>query len=251
MFYTLVKNIKKGENIMKKALKRVLCSVLACVLLAGTGFLAYSIHIDKKMERLETQIFPITQDLSSYELKEIEAVWLFSPADKAKLVYYYDYVFIAKIDELVGTSYSNVRKSEGGKINADPYTNYKITNLYNIKGNLKTNVSFPFSVYGGVDHTQRFVSAFDNSFIEVGGLYLIIARAKENGEINAFGPNTVLPLTRVGEPDISLLSTSSIEEVYGDVIDIYKEAVAKNDDEFAPENRYKSKYEAEVNASAQ
>ena len=121
--------------------------------------------------------------------------------------------------------------------------------MYNIKGNLKTNVSFPFSVYGGVDHTQRFVSAFDNSFIEVGGLYLIIARAKENGEINAFGPNTVLPLTRGGEPDISLLSTASIEEVYGDVIDIYKEAVAKNDDEFAPEKRYKSKYEAEVTAS--
>ena len=249
MFYTLVKNIKKGENIMKKTLKRVLCSVLVCVLLAGTGFLAYSILVDKKMERLETQIFPITQDLSSYELKEIEAVWLFSPADKAKLVYYYDYVFIAKIDELVGTSYSNVRKSEGGKINADPHTNYKITNLYNIKGNLKTNVSVPFSVYGGVDHTQRFVSAFDNSFIEVGGLYLIIAGAEENGEINAFGPNTVLPLTRGGEPDISLLSTASIEEVYGDVIDIYKEAVAKNDDEFAPEKRYKSKYEAEVTAS--
>ena len=110
MFYTLVKNIKKGENAMKKTFKKILCSVLVCVLLAGTGFIAYSIHIDKKMERLETQIFPITQDLSSYELKEIEAVWLFSPADKAKLVYYNDYVFIAKIDELVGTSYSNVRK---------------------------------------------------------------------------------------------------------------------------------------------
>ena len=234
---------------MKKTFKKILCSVLVCVLLAGTGLLTYSIHIDKKIERLETQVFPITQALSSYEMNEIEAVWLFDTSDKAKLVYYNDYVFIAKIDKLVGTTYRNVRKTESGKINANPYTNYEITILYNIKGNLKTKESIPFAVFGGIDHTQRYVSAFDNSFIEVGGLYLIIASAEENGEISAFGPNTVVPISRGDESELSTLSASSVEKVYEDVINTYKEAVEKNDDEFAPEKRYKSKYEAEVTAS--
>lgn len=244
-----MRDIKKGDNIMKITFKRILCSMLGCILLASTGLLAYSLHIDKRIERLETQVFPITQDLSSYEMKEIEAVWLFNPADKAKLVYYNDYVFIAKIDKLVGTTYRNVRKTESGKINANPYTNYEITNLYNIKGNLKTKEAIPFAVFGGIDHTQKYVSAFDNSFIEVGGIYLIIASANENGEISAFGPNTVLSISRGDEIGLSTLSTSSVETVYEDVINTYKEAVEKNDDEFAPEKRYKSKYEAEVTAS--
>lgn len=225
--------------------KKFIIVLTVIALLFGAGVFTNKLYMDNKIEKLKTQMFPITKELSSYDVKPIEASWIFDPSDEAKMVYFYDCVFIARVDEIVGTTYRNVEKLNSGKINADPYTNYKITNLYNIKGDTVTGMSIPFAVFGGVDYKQKYVSFIaDTSFIEVGKTYLIVARIEENGELSAFGPNTVIPLSDGKEADVSVLNASDIAKKYKSVIDKYEKAIEKNDDEFAPQVRYESKYSA-------
>lgn len=228
---------------MKKSKIIILC-IFSAVLICICSVAGVKLYSHAKVEKLKTEVFPISRDLSSYEVKESEACWLFNPADKAKLVYFFDYVFIARIDELVGTTYEDVVELEGGRIVATPYTNYKITVLQNIKGNIEAGVSIPFAKYGGIDAENQYLSAFEKElFPKAGETYIIIAYADENGELRSFGPNTNILLCKDSTNIERDLAKSGADNPYQTAINTYIEAYEKHDDAYEPAVRYTSKYE--------
>lgn len=76
-----------------------------------------------------------------------------------------DNIFIARIDELIDTEYRDMFKKESEQGDKDwwsPYTNYKVTVLDNIKGDLVRNISIPIRKAGGVIYDKSAVEIYED-----------------------------------------------------------------------------------------
>lgn len=94
-----------------------------------------------------------------------------------------DYAFVAYIDELKDTSYEYTYAKEGSITRKfdDPYTNYNITVLRNIKGNLKIDESIPITKRGGLKKNKTIQLFEDDELPVEDKIYIITAYANENG----------------------------------------------------------------------
>ena len=97
-----------------------------------------------KIKYYEDRFFPMKENFN--ELEQIVswvACYAYDISDLRKNVGFYDYVFVGRIEEAEGTYYRDSFFSEKLQFYAQSETQYKITVLKNIKGNLKTNESIP------------------------------------------------------------------------------------------------------------
>lgn len=226
---------------MSKKLKHSLVFVFILMILCAGAFGGFKAYTAIKVSNLKNNIFPITDDINTYEVKPMEACWLFDISDKQKMVGFADYVFVARIDEMVGTTYKDVVELEAGRITATPFTNYKIAVLQNIKGELSVNESIPFRKLGGVDYTQKYVTLFDDdSLLEVGKTYLIVAYASKDGDIYASGPNTTILISDKAETVKSNKAKANDKNEYSAVIDSYVEAYKNQEITIEPYERFVS-----------
>ena len=125
---------------MKQGVKRALSAVLILVLLLA-GMFSYT---QIKIKYYEDRFFPMKENFN--ELEQIVswvACYAYDISDLRKNVGFYDYVFVGRIEEAEGTYYRDSFFSEKLQFYAQSETQYKITVLKNIKGNLKTNESIP------------------------------------------------------------------------------------------------------------
>ena len=84
-----------------------------------------------------------------------------------------DYVFVAKINSIKETLYSD----------SEPYTVYNITVLENIKGNLSTDITL--TQMGGISKNKKeYILPSDTELLTEGKTYLILAYVPEqNGDL--------------------------------------------------------------------
>ncbi|WMM89232.1 hypothetical protein Q7C09_11455, partial [Heyndrickxia coagulans] len=86
------------------------------------------------------------------------------------------------VDEKTGTEYKNttqIETEEGTKEISTPYTNYKITVLENIKGELETDKPIPVQKAGGISEDGSSIVTFDDDNLpEVGQSYVFLATHK-------------------------------------------------------------------------
>lgn len=100
-----------------------------------------------------------------------------------------DYVFIGRVDEDVDTIYKDpvtIETSDGAKEVSTPYTNYQVTVLQNLKGNLVTDTSIPIQKAGGINEDGSSVVLYeDDTLPEEGKSY-----AQDDGSLLVSGPNS-------------------------------------------------------------
>ncbi|MCG8539768.1 MAG: hypothetical protein MJA82_07480 [Clostridia bacterium] len=146
-----------------------------------------------------------------------------------------DYVFVGYIDELVGTVYKNpviIETENGPKEVLDPYTEYSVTVIDNIKGNLKKDVPIPMQKTGGLSKDESMYLLYENDELpEVGEHYILVAHAQPDGSLLISGPNSSIVL------DIQSQGESVVSQGYQDYKEAYKNEI-KTDRE-----RFTSKYE--------
>lgn len=222
---------------MKKAIYAISAAVL--ILLCTLG--GTKIYQNHHIEKLKTEMFPITKSLDQYPVDEMQSCMAFDSSDKAKHIGFVDYAFVARVDELVGTTYEDVTPIAEGKISATAFTNYKVTVLKNIKGNLKCGTSIPLRKLGGIDAEQKTVSLFSNDcFPEKGGVYIFLAYADSNGELYIADPDSNIllssaPSTDLGKTMSTLTSSPAVNE--------YVKAYKQQDNSIDKGMRYKSNYD--------
>lgn len=106
-----------------------------------------------------------------------------------------DYVFVGTVISVDGTEYKNpvIGETEDGKEYeiASPYTNYTISVLNNIKGELITDKGIPIQKSGGLaqDRSRYFVYEQDE-LPTVGDVYVFYAYAQPDGSLLVSGPNS-------------------------------------------------------------
>lgn len=226
---------------MKKSKKTVLITlgIVAVLLIAllAEGDIATRLFADK----LENRLFPMKDPVSvintEYQRSLVCVEWVFDIGDKEKVVGFHDYVFVGEVKNVVGTGYTDVDFSDGLRMFSQPYTQYEIRVLENLKGELVTDRDIPLTKHDGAYLFGKRVSMMEgDSLPDVGECYIFICSADEEGELNigSFSSFCDVYLCKAGE------YTGEEKQ-----IEIYREAVENMDESVRIGERYKSKYEVQ------
>lgn len=200
----------------KKQRKVSLISGITVVLLLSILFLCRSLFIDKAV------------DAENLPISYLHADFLVDTDNPREVVGAADYYFVAKIDQVVGTTYKNpvtIETENGHKEVADPYTNYKITVTENIKGNLNTDSPIEIVKAGGIAQDKKSILLYENdTLLEVGQSYIITAFAQHDGSLLIAGPNSSERITS------AKMSKNDYKQYYEEEVEVTRE-------------RYSSKYD--------
>ena len=220
---------------MKKITVTVV-SILAllAVLLAG---IKISMNIFEK--KLESEIFPLKDPVSvinsEYQRPVVCVDWAFDVSDKRKVVGFHDYVFVGEVKKVVGTGYTDVDFSDGMRMFSQPYTQYEIRVIENLKGELVTDRDIPLTKHDGVYFFGKRVSMMEgDSLPDEGECYIFICTAGEDGELYIGNFSYFC--------DIYLCKA---EDYTGNesLIEIYRDAVKNMDESVYFGENFKSKYD--------
>ena len=153
--------------------------------------------------------------------------------DFRELAGFADYVFIGYVDEMLDTEYKGEH---------DIITNYKITVLANIKGELIKNDSIPMVKNGGVSKDGKFLEIDSRDFMPLeGNKYVFYGSCQEDGSLLISGANSNYLLEEKAEKELIEIDKEYLKshEILGKVIQGYEDEIVSN------RQRYKSKYEIE------
>ncbi|NCC86467.1 MAG: hypothetical protein EOM05_01180 [Clostridia bacterium] len=110
-----------------------------------------------------------------------------------------DYAFIGKVDKIIGTEYKFPVKTEKGTVSA-PYTNYSVTVLENIKGELTKNTPITVQKSGGLSEDGKTYCVFEDDFLlNEGKTYVFFAYAQPDGSLLVSGANSNILIANVNE----------------------------------------------------
>ena len=124
-----------------------------------------------------------------------------------------DYVFLGRVLENMGETYENesiIEFDDGNVVLSDPYTNYSVEVLNNIKGTLGSKVEL--KKYGGLDQSRECYIIMNDDFLPVeGATYIFIAYAQDDGSLHVCGENSTIiynsdelnAITNAANPNIS------------------------------------------------
>ncbi len=109
-----------------------------------------------------------------------------------EVVGFSDYVFVAKVDEKIRTiyEYNKVdKRMHVYKITGEPYTQYPITVIENIKGDIEKNIPITLEQFGGVSSDKRYIQLMEgDEILESGSFYIIVASSRRDGRLSLFSP---------------------------------------------------------------
>ena len=221
-------------------MKKIIKSIIIIAVMLAALFVAVNLSIDSLEKQLESKIFPLKDPISvintEYKRNLVCVDWAYDISDKRKVVGFHDYVFVGEVKKVVGTGYTDVDFSDGLRMFSQPYTQYKIRVIKNLKGELVTDRDIPLTKHDGAYFFGKRVSMMEgDSLPDVGECYIFICITDENGELNIGNFSSFC--------DIYLCKA---EEYTGEeiAIEVYRDAVENMDESVRYGERYKSKYEA-------
>ena len=105
--------------------------------------------------------------------------YAFDVSNPDLVVAFRDYVVVGRIDEYVGTRYPDSLSDPQGDYRVDiraPQTDYEVTILEVIKGNLKAGQKVPITKNGGIakDKSRVILDGEGDFLPEVGGVYIFV-----------------------------------------------------------------------------
>ena len=224
---------------MKKSKKIVIITVsifaVLVVALLAQGDIATKLFADKFENRLFPMKDPISIINTEYKRSLVCVDWAYDISDKNKVAGFHDYVFIGEVKSVVGTGYSQVEFSDGLRMFSQPYTQYEIRVIENLKGELITDRDIPLKKHDGAYPFGKTVSMMEGDNLpDVGECYIFICSADEEGELNisSFGSFC----------DIYICKAEDYTDSEN-IIEVYRDAVANMDESVRLGETYKSKYE--------
>ena len=221
--------------------KRKLSVILLAVVIAICTIFVFvtPLYNSYKIKTIESTIYPVTADFDSVQKNSRIGVLAYDYTDKAKHVGFMDYVFVGRVEKLVGTSYTDVNIIDR-KVSATPWTNYEITVLGNIKGALKTNITIPVKKWAGMDVNYDYLTINEGDIMPKEGIcYIFCTFVDEAGELYISCNDANVYLGKDCEDEISeALTHKERPETDSFVVDLiwdYIEADAKKDNSVKPD----------------
>lgn len=138
------------------------------------------------------------------QINRVQASYIVDVYNPAALVGDVDYVFAARVDKMTGNTYKDpvMIEDEFGKETIEvtnSHTNYMITVLDNIKGELVVGESIPVEKAGGLSKDGKTITLHENdSLPEVGKVYIFLAYTQPDGTLQISGPNSNIEIVSSG-----------------------------------------------------
>ncbi|MDR2945078.1 MAG: hypothetical protein LBU81_08410 [Methanosarcinales archaeon] len=169
-------------------------------------------------------------------INRLHASYIIDVYNPAALVGDVDYVFAAKVDKMTGNTYKDPVMIEDafGKETIEvtsPHTNYMITVLDNIKGELVAGESIPVEKAGGLSKDGKTITLHENdSLPEVGKVYIFLAYTQPDGTLQISGPKSNIEIGSVDSLEAD--SAFSIRESpeYLKMVDAYENQIVRERD---------------------
>ncbi len=178
-------------------MKKIIITIVCLVALFSVSLSGLNIYREHKAEQYETTLLPVSfTDKAELTEETLEAVYLFDVFNKEKVVGFVDYMFVAKIESIKGTTYRAVSYNSDTKEYAGtPYTCYEITVVENIKGNLVLNEKIPLKKLGGISiDGKSYMHISKDTMPTENGYYLFLGYADSEGELYVCDPNSTIYL---------------------------------------------------------
>ena len=214
-------------------MKKIFLGVVCLTLVFSLSIVVINRSKNNKIDTIEKTIYPISVDFDSVQKNYRQGVLAYNYKDKAKHVGFMDNVFVGKVESLVGTSYTDVSIKDD-MVYGTSWTNYKVTVLKNIKGNLKENATIPIRKWAGLnfDNTLLTIDEYDIMPKE-GYIYIFCAFVDEDGELYISCNESNILLGKDCENEIleAFSDSKTIDNnsyIY-QILNEYKEAEAKHD----------------------
>lgn len=229
-------------------MKKLLCLVLCAAALILVSFPLYDFYKESQIEDIEKSIAPIEVSVETLPVKEVQPCYLFNIYDKEKMVGFVDYMFVAKVEKITGTTYRDVvYLEEENRYSALPYTCYEIVVKENIKGNLVLNETIPLRKLGGISINGDYYYKYTpETMPQENGYYLFLGYADKEGDLYVCDPNSAIYLGDSYETEnISAASTYSSNDISdSDILSDYRKAYENQDTSVRTGVSYASKYDA-------
>lgn len=162
-------------------------------------------------------------DFSQLKVSFIDECFpIFDTSDKAQYVGYSDYVFVGKVEKITyGGRYSGNTYYPGGSIfsgkASTPYTEYEVSVLQNIKGQLKTDSTVLVKKHAGINTKTNVLSILPGDVMPIENEeYIFLTRATKNGDLVILDPYGNIPLSDSGN-NVFLTDNVTVSVNYTDV----------------------------------
>ena len=128
-----------------------------------------------------------------------------------------DYVIKGQVVRTLDTEYRHPVEGENEdgsiKILTDPYTNYEVQVLENLKGSLNMEGPIIIAKNGGVREDNSEYVLYENDLLpEEGNTYIFYVYAQEDGSNGVSGQNSTIPIDISRAPRISACSNDIVEK---------------------------------------
>ena len=173
-------------RIMTAARRRTLVAAVLAICLVG-AYLIYAFAVPQK-----------------YKAKYVKTEYSYDASDYRQIAAYNTYIFVGKVGAQTGTSYRD----------GELYTEYQVTPIKNIKGNVATGETLTWKKQGGLNALRTSYTLPENDVIpETDGFYVICSRAEEDGgALYSSGMNSTIPLEE-GIDETNLESSAVVAEM--------------------------------------
>lgn len=175
-------------------------------------------------------------DFSQLKVSFIDECFpIFDTSDKAQYVGYSDYVFVGKVEKITyGGRYSGNTYYPGGSIfsgkASTPYTEYEVSVLQNIKGQLKTDSTVSVKKHAGINTGTNTLTILPGDIMPVEGEeYVFLTRATEDGDLVILDPRGNVALSEAGNNIIlaeNITSSINYTDVTTTAANVTDEAVS-------------------------
>ena len=163
---------------MKRKLKTALLIVLCIVLAAGGACGWYALQ----KARYQSHTFPAPENVNELETSPYVIDYVYDPNDLEKVTAAVDDVFVGRVEACIGTTYEDADLRRGKWVGT-PATHYRITNLGNIKGSLRTDVPLEAQTFGGPLIGGKEAMVPPGGFLTVGHCYVFLMSVNPDGAL--------------------------------------------------------------------
>ena len=163
---------------MKRRLKTALLIVLCIVLAAGGACGWYAL----KKTWYQSHTFPVPENVNELETSPYAIDYIFDPNDLEKVTAAVDDIFVGRAEACIGTTYDDAQLLHG-KWTGTPAIHYRITNLFNLKGTLRTDAPLEAQTLGGPLLGGKEAMVPPGGFLTVGHGYVFLMSANPDGAL--------------------------------------------------------------------
>lgn len=200
---------------MKKA-KKILCTILAVVVVLAVAFGGVTAYNHYKLRKCSTQITPISSEQYNLPKEEFVACYDYDIFDTKKLIGSHDYVFIAKVNKVDGVKQFDATLNEDGSISGIPYTYFTVEVIKNIKDEITTQKPITIRGMGGpMPDGKKWMTAQVSDLVQEGNYYIFVCNADENGELYFADPGSCVIVTPIS--DNIQAGIDNAAKIYGEI----------------------------------